>query len=732
MIGIDRYLAQYQTLLREYAEKPSEILRYECSELGKTLAINQFSTEDMIALHERAISAEYANLTKQQIIVTFDLLAEISVQQTLWLKREMELKALAEAEISRKALIEKSIISCFPDILIKLSIDLDIIDKNLLFDEVFSGTRLETKSDLFELFDSKQDFINLKEYTHKTGRRSRLKTSLKCKSGKTIPCEVTVVLLDNAEGTAAAFLCIIRDLSEQVEITTKLAVAEQMVYDVIEAMPLRIYWKDVDLKYLGCNSAYLEDIGLDAERNIVGKCGDDLSDFAQQFSIIPQERKVLEQKVMYSQCERVIKSSSQTMDVRQTIPPLRGISGDIYGIICCYEDISQLKSQEKENKRLADHLQQSERLDSIGRLAGGIAHDFNNMLSVILGYSQMIERKVPVHRDDKLLEYVGRISGAAQKAKLLTEKLLTFSRKKETNPVPIELHQHFKNAITTYSSIINEEVVISLVTDQPQWVLADTSQLDQVILNLLVNANDAMNECGDAVQKRIDITLNRIPEQHAVRIIVKDCGIGIPADIQNKIFDPFFTTKAGIGTGLGLSTILGIVVQNNAYIGVDSELGKGTSIHIDWPLTDIAPSEYSLTSDPTIPLVINQREQHSVICVVEDEQPVRDLIHAVLSDIGHQVHTFENSNALFTTLERDNIRPHLLISDVVLANGENGIDVSEQFMARFPDAQRLLMSGYSNDLLSQRGKLVKDCIDITKPFEFEHFISVVNSAIAKL
>ena len=120
--------------------------------------------------------------------------------------------------------------------------DLDIVDKNLLFNEVFPQTSLETKADLLDLFESKQDFINLQEYTHKTGKRSRLRTPLKCKSGKAIPCEVTVVLLDHASGNAAGFLCIIRDLTQQVEVTTKLAVAEQMVCDVIEAMPLRIYW----------------------------------------------------------------------------------------------------------------------------------------------------------------------------------------------------------------------------------------------------------------------------------------------------------------------------------------------------------------------------------------------------------------------------------------------------------------------------------------------------------
>lgn len=730
MTDIDNYLPQYQSLIFAYAQNPSEELLYECSELGKTMALHQLSTEDVITLHEKALSAIQVQLTKNQIMASFDLLSEVSVQQTLWLKREMELKAIAENEISRKAIIEKSITSCFPDVLIKLSIDLNIIDKNELFDDIFPGMRLESATDLLTMFESAQDFINLKEYTHRTGKRSHLRTPLKRQSGKPIPCEVTVVLLDNSDDTAAGFLCIIRDLTQQVEVTAKLAIAQQMIHDVIEAMPLRIYWKDSELKYLGCNSTYLDDVALSAETDILGKSTELLPEYAQQFSVLPQEQKVIDQDVTHIQCERVINSGNRTMNVRQTVHPLRYLNGEIYGIICCYEDISELKHQEKENVRLAEHLQQSERLDSIGRLAGGIAHDFNNMLSVILGYSQMIERKVPVRTNDKVLEYVERISGAAQKAKLLTEKLLTFSRKKETNLVPIELHQQVKNTITTYSSIIGEDVMISLVTDQPYWILADTSQLDQVILNLLVNANDAMDEYDDTAQKRIDIKLQRTADQSHVRLAVEDCGGGIPADIKDKIFDPFFTTKAGIGTGLGLSTILGIVLQNNAHIAVESDVGKGTKINIDWPLTDVGVNHFQTKVSSPRPTIINQQQQKAVICVVEDERHVRDLIRTILNEVGHCVHTFESGNALFESLEKEALTPQLLISDVILANGENGIDVSDQFLCKFPAARRILVSGYNDDLLSKRAGPMNDFIYIAKPFDFEHFVKVVNETIA--
>ena len=530
MISIDDYVTQYQSLLLDYSQKSSENLLYQCSELGKSMALKQLSPEDVITLHENAVKALQNRLTKSQIIASFDLLSEVSVQQTLWLKREMELKTLAQKKIIQKEQIERSIISSFPDTLIKLSMDLVVLDKNNLFDEVFPGINPKSADDFLDMFESREDINKLHNYVLRTHKRMSIRTSVKRKCGVPISCEVTLVLIGNLLDKKQGFLCIIRDLSAQEEIHSQLEVAQRMVEDVIEAVPLRIYWKDFNLRYLGCNKAYLNDIDIKSETEILLKTGKELSENALQFSDIGMEKKVIERELAYTRCERKIKTDSQRLDILQTVHPLKGLDGSIYGIICCYEDISKLKRQEKETKRLEEQLKQSERLESIGRLAGGISHDFNNIVSVVLGYSQMIERSISKVPTDKTLGYVERISDAAQKAKLLTERLLTFSRKKALDLKPVEMHKHIENTLSTYGSIIGEDLIVSLETDKTHWISADISQLDQVILNLLVNAKDAMSESTKPIEKRIDVKLIELPERSQVRLTVEDSGLGIPPE----------------------------------------------------------------------------------------------------------------------------------------------------------------------------------------------------------
>ena len=729
---IDNYVKEYQDCILNYAKKDDEATLYRCSELGKTFALKEFSVEEVVTLHQSCISNLGNLLSEKQVIASFDLLTEVTVQQSLWLKREIELKSTAQTKVTQQLMLEKSIISSFPDILIKLSNDLNVIDTNDHFNSLFPHQKFTQKADFLAIFEYQDDILHLCSYTLNSKQRITRRMNLISAEQQVLPCEVTLVLLDDVNYKNNGFLCIIRDLSEILQTSAQLEFAHQMIHDVIEAMPVRIYWKDSQHQYLGCNDSYLSDIGLTSEQLLLYKTTTQLPENVANISLdLSVEKEVIEQIVPFHQLERQITlASKQQIFIKETIHPLRDLQGKIYGIICCYEDISEIKEKEIENKRLTNNLNQSQRLDSVGRLAGGIAHDFNNMLSVILGYSQLMERdKNIIKNQDKFIDYLGRISAAADKAKLLTEKLLTFSRKQVLQPHKIELYDHITQTLTTYASIIGEDIFISFNTSGEFWVHADANQIDQVILNLLVNARDAMVDKKSITQKRIELTLTDANKGQNVCLSVKDTGVGIPKSIQDQIFEPFFTTKSDIGTGLGLATVFGIVSQNNGDIVVNSEEGVGTEFLIYWPIDNNTKPLIKKMSDKRLVMPSKKLFKSSIICIVEDEEPVRNLMESIISSHGYQVIAKESGRSLLHHLEHQSLQPALLISDVILSGEENGKEVSQQFSSRYPESKVMFVSGYSNDLISKRGIILDGFSYLHKPFDIDKLISMIDDLL---
>lgn len=729
---IDDYIKQYQAYILNYAETADEATLYNCSELGKTFALKEFSVEDVVTLHQSCISHLGNLLSEKQVIASFDLLTEVTVQQSLWLKREIELKSTAQTKVSQQLMFEKSIISSFPDILIRLTNDLNVLDTNDHFNKLFPQQSFTKKADFLSIFEHQADILHLCSYTLSSKQRITRRMNLVSAEQQVFACEVTFVLLHDVNQEQDGFLCIIRDLSEMLQTSAQLEFAHQMIHDVIEAMPVRIYWKNSQHQYLGCNSSYLADTGLTSEQSLLYKTTTQLPDSVANISLdLGVENEVIQQIVPFHQIERQITLASQKqIFIKETIHPLKDLKGDIYGIICCYEDISEIKEKELENKRLTNNLNQSQRLESVGRLAGGIAHDFNNMLSVILGYSQLMERdKNITNTQDKFIDYLGRISAAADKAKLLTEKLLTFSRKQVLQPHQIELYEHITQTLTTYASIIGEDIFISLNTAGEFWVHADANQIDQVILNLLVNARDAMVDKNSITQKRIDLTLTPANYGKNVCLTVKDTGVGIPKDIQDQIFEPFFTTKKDIGTGLGLATVFGIVAQNNGDIVVNSEEGVGTEFQIYWPVDNSTTPSMKKNNINSLDKPVKKSFQPSIVCIVEDEEPVRNLMESIISNHGYQVIAKESGQSLLNYLEHRSLQPALLISDVILSKGENGKEVSQQFSSRYPDSKVMFVSGYSNDLISKRGIILDGFSYLNKPFDIDKLISMIDGLL---
>ncbi len=386
-----------------------------------------------------------------------------------------------------------------------------------------------------------------------------------------------------------------------------------------------------------------------------------------------------------------------------------------------------------DRKRLEDQFQHAQKLESVGRLAGGVAHDFNNLLTVINGYSGFLLNQL--HPQDSLRSHAEEILKAGQRAAGLTAQLLAFSRKQIIEPKALVLNDAVNEAKRMLQRIIGED--IELVTElEPSLgrVMADSDQIHQVIMNLAVNARDAITDCGRLSIVTSNVTLDQdspdlppdIRPGHYVLMSISDNGIGMTDAIRESIFEPFFTTKEqGKGTGLGLATVYGIVRQNNGWILVESEPGKGSTFKIFLPrLDDVAALQ------PKRGFAIEHFRGTETILLVEDQPAVRTLVNSMLSDRGY--HVLEVADGLEALeLERkysDAI--HLAITDIVLPR-MNGRELYRRLRATRPDVKVLYISGYSADVIAQRDILEPGVAFLGKPFTTDELAAKVREVLGE-
>jgi signal transduction histidine kinase/CheY-like chemotaxis protein len=395
--------------------------------------------------------------------------------------------------------------------------------------------------------------------------------------------------------------------------------------------------------------------------------------------------------------------------------------------------IEQQRRAEDERRQLESQLQQSRRLESIGRVAGGVAHDFNNLLTVINGYSQILLME-PLAPDTR--EEVVQINKAGRRAAELTNQLLTFSRRQITDVVPLDLNTVIHDAEPLLRRLAGEDVQL-VVTPGPQLsrTEGDVSQTNQVLMNLVVNARDAMHGGG-----RIDIATENltvagagahprdlVPGEYVV-LTVTDTGAGMTAETRQHIFEPFFSTKGDAGTGLGLSTVYGIVKQRQGAIDVWSEPGKGARFRIYLPQA-AQQDAVSPTAAPAAAPVPQGGMRR--ILVVEDQDEVRGFATDVLRSSGYQVVEASTGDEAMRFVESTDGPIHLLLTDVVL-RGMNGRELAEQFVLAFPSASVLFTSGYPDDVTARKGVPRGSVAFLPKPYSPESLTSrvaeLLNSA----
>jgi PAS domain S-box-containing protein len=385
-----------------------------------------------------------------------------------------------------------------------------------------------------------------------------------------------------------------------------------------------------------------------------------------------------------------------------------------------------------ERKRIEAQYLQAQKMESVGRLAGGLAHDFNNLLTVINGYSELVLRRLGP--EDESRASVEQILQAGEHAAEMTQKLLAFSRKQLIQPKALDLNLVVADAEKMFRRLIGEDIdLVTQLSPALGQVMADPGHLHQVLMNLVVNARDSMPQGGKVIietkNAEVDGTYAvQHPDLAAgsyVYLGVTDTGIGMSKEVKQHLFEPFFTTKGpGMGTGLGLATVYGIVQQSGGWIGASSELGQGTTFHVYLPRIQPDLAEQSGAS-PFAPAL---RGSETVL-VVEDQDAVRQLISIILEGYGYHVLQASSGPDAIALAERYRDTIHLLLSDVVLPL-MNGRVLAERLRASRPGIKVLHVSGYTEEMIGQRGLLDKGLSYLQKPFTPEALAAKVRETLS--
>ena len=515
-----------------------------------------------------------------------------------------------------------------------------------------------------------------------------------------------------------------RDITERKRVGAALRRSEERVRCLVDSNIIGVSIGDLHGKIIDANDAFLRIVGYTRSEILSGKLRWD--------TITPpgyrdSDQRAIEQikitGVAHPWEKEFLRKDGSRVAVLIGIATLVAAEGDIE-CVAFVVDVS-------ERKKLEQQLRQGQKMEAVGRLSGGIAHDFNNLLMVIIGYGELLVERLG--ENDPLRKNAEEINKAGQRAASLTQQLLAFSRQQVLQPKILDLNSVVADVKKMLGRLISEDIEVTTLLDPNLGrVQADQGQIEQVIVNLAVNARDAMPHGGKLTIETANMEVDDayaaqhrpMPPGSFIMLSVSDTGIGMDAETQSNIFEPFFTTKErGKGTGLGLATVYGVLKQSDGFIWVDSELGNGTTFKVLLPrVEDRAQAVTQNTSSE------GSRKGWETILLVEDEESVRRLILELLNAHGYTVLEAADGIAALNIAQRAHGKIDLLLTDVVMP-GMSGTQVAEKVTALHPETKVLYMSGYTDfavehHQIPQQGRLL-----LRKPFTQQSLARKVREAL---
>jgi two-component system, cell cycle sensor histidine kinase and response regulator CckA len=588
----------------------------------------------------------------------------------------------------------------------------------------YSAEELRASSSLDQIHpDDRERVKQAAAESRATGVGQTLEYRIRHKNGTWRVLESTASVIRNAKGDPEKLVIVNRDITERKLSLEALRLADADFRSVVEDAPYGIYRTNSAGQLFRVNPALQKILGYDDSGELL--------------------KANLEVQIFRSSMEyrRLFELLNRVDDFKDVEAEWKRKDGTPITVLCSGRRIARSDGQPvyfemfvediTEKRILERQLRMTGKMEAVGRLSGGIAHDFNNLLGVIIGYSQVLKRALGP--ESPLTEHAIEIEKAGDRAAALTRQLLAFSRQQILTPTVLNLNDLVVDMQKMLPRLIREDIAVSTALDQElHSVRADRNQIEQVIMNLAVNALDAMPEGG---RLRIDTKNVRLDELYArshpgakpgeyACLSVTDSGTGIDSETIAHIFEPFFTTKElGKGTGLGLATVYGIVKQSGGYVWVDSEPGKGAAFQVFLPrVAQIADSQ------PVRPYLDENLRGSETILLVEDAEPLRKLAASFLCSHGFKVLSAPDAEEALKIAAAHAGAIQLLVTDVVMP-GQNGRVLAERLVANYPGIKVLYISGYTDSFIGGHGILDPDAILLNKPFTEEALIHKVRDVL---
>ena len=492
---------------------------------------------------------------------------------------------------------------------------------------------------------------------------------------------------------------------------------------VIQATPDAIFVKDLDGCYVLVNEAFARFLGKSPDQ-IIGKHDLELYDAATAKRFIDDDRQVLAAGVPQT-FEGLANGEAGTQAYLVTKGVYRDHDGRTLGLYGISHDITELKKANETIEQTREALFRAQKMEVVGQLTGGIAHDFNNILAVILGNVDLLQ--LQFRGNVAASELIETIRRATLHGKDLTGHLLAFSRRRPLNPQPVDVNVLVSDIVRLLGRTLGASIRLATNTSARTGVaMADPGALEAAILNIALNARDAMPEGGSLTIRtsRVDATKPPKTEDDLrigsyAEIALEDTGTGMPPEVAAKVFEPFFTTKGGRGTGLGLAMVYGFAKQSGGGVTIQSASGKGTTVSIFLPLVSAEVEAFKAK-----PLPRSKPGVARTILLVEDETEVRNIVRRQLESLGHRVFVAEAATEALLLVKAG--EPDVVLTDVELATGMNGIDLAEAAVAARPGLAVMFMSGYTAAPEAQERIRVSGAALLSKPFTTPQLARALN------